>query len=148
MKKAENKPRLWLRLAILIFVRAAVLLGPLMAVMIANRARYFSAVDGALQVGFGGMVGIVFAAQLILGAFKPPGAIYMFGGMFFLSWLFPSLSHDLFLLSAIAFVCNLVDMTVMTPLCRAIRDKMFSQRTADTTAAEVKRIIEGYVGRV
>ena len=148
MSDAQNKPRLWLRMAVLVFIRIALLLGPTLAVMIANRARYFSVLDGALQIGFGGMIGIVFGVQLIVGVFKPTGAIYMFGAMFLLSWLFSALSRDLFLLSAIAFVCSIVDIMVMSPLCNAMRQRIFSQRTAETTAAEVKKIVEGYIGRV
>ena len=148
MSKAENKPHPWLQLGILLLIRATVLLGPLLAVMIANHARYFPMLDGALQIGFGGMIGVVFAVQLILGVFKPPGAIYMFGTMFLLSWVFSSLSRDLFLLSAIASVSNLADVMVMAPLCRTMRARTFSRKTAQTTATEVEKVIERYIGRV
>ena len=148
MSEKKNKPHLRLRLCVLFILRLALLIGPLCAVLIANRERYFTTATEVVQIAFGGMVCIVFVVLLLLGILKPPGKLFGFGFVFVMSWLLGSLLVDLFLLSGIAFFSVLIDVCVMEPLCRSTKGRIGRGKAAKTTATEVEEVLQKYVGRV
>ena len=148
MSEKKNKPRLRLRLFVLFLARLAVLIGPLCAVLGINRERYFTTVAEGVALAIGGGICVLFVALLVLGAIKPPGALYMFGIVFLLSYLMKPILSDLFLLSGIAFCSKLADFVVMEPLWRATRARIGMQKAAKTTAAELGEVLSQYSGRV
>ena len=52
MSEKKNKPHLRLRLCVLFILRLALLIGPLCAVLIANRERYFTTATEVVQIAF------------------------------------------------------------------------------------------------
>ena len=148
MSEKKNKPRLRLRLFVMFLLRMAVLVGPLCAVFAINRERYFATVAEGVSLAIGGGICVVFVMLLVLGVIKPPGALYMFGLVFLLSYLMKPILADLFLLSGVAFCSKLVDFVVMEPICRVTREGISIAKTAKRTASALGEVISQYSGRV
>ena len=146
--KKKNKPHLRLRFLSLLFLRFALLVGPLGGVFFVNRARYFTTVAESVGLAVGGAICIGFVALLLLGAIKPPGVLYVCGLVFLLSYLMKPILADLFLLSGVAFCSGVVDFIVMKPLCRAAHARIGIQKAAQTTAAELGEALSRLSGRV
>lgn len=148
MSQQKNKPRLRLRLFYFFLIRFHILVGPLCTVLIVNKDRYFTSVAEGVGIAVGGAICLLFVALLLLGVIKAPGALYMFGLVFLLSYLMEPILSDLFLLSGIAFCSKLVDFVVFAPLVRATKARIAIEKTAKTTAVEVESVLKAYVGRV
>ncbi len=149
MSEKKNKPHLRLRLFAMFLLRMTVLVGPLCTVFAINRERYFATVAEGVSLAIGGGICVLFVMLLVLGVIKPPGALYMFGLVFLLSYLMKPILADLFLLSGIAFCSKLVDFVVMESICRATRARIGARTVASTTVAALDEVLSRrYSGRV
>ncbi len=143
-KKRNDRLRLWL----LYLAELVMLVGPLFAVLIANRERYFTTVAETVKIGIGGGICLVFVALLIFGKLKVPGSMFLFAFIFTLSWLLGPLLKDLTLLSGVAMASKAVDLVLITPRVRVIRERITIGKTADATTKQVEEVLQKYLGRV
>lgn len=148
----EKKPKLRLRLAVLYIFELAVLVGPLLTVLILNRARYFTTVADTVKVSIGGVLCLIFLALMVFGKLHVSSGLFGTGAVFVLSWLLDAILQDLFLLSGMAFAGKVLDSIFFMPRARNLREQIRIGKTADAAATETVKQLEGvlqkYIGRV
>ena len=147
-----KKSKLRLRLAVLYIVELAVLVGPLLAVLILNRARYFTTVADTVKVSIGGALCLIFLGLMVSGKLHVSGGLFGVGAVFVLSWLLDAILQDLFLLSGMALAGKVLDAIFFMPRARHLREQIRIGKTADAAASETVKQMEGvlqkYIGRV
>lgn len=142
-KKSLKKHRLWLHL-----ISYVVLVGPVLGVLIANHARYFTTVAESVKVGTGALVGLVMVALLISGKLRVPSGLVVLLFVFSMSWLLGNLLEDLMLLSGCALVGKALDWIFIAPHLRRLQKRIDQTEQADVTAEAVAAALGKTTGRV
>jgi hypothetical protein len=141
-KKTLKKQRLWLGITSYL-----VLVGPVLGVLIANHARYFTTAVETFKVGTGALIGLVMVALLIGGKLRVPSGLVVLLFMFIMSWLLGNLLEDLMLLSGCALVGKALDWIFIAPHLHRLQKRIDRMEQADVTASAVKAALGG-TGRV
>ncbi|MBE6691096.1 MAG: hypothetical protein E7590_07450 [Ruminococcaceae bacterium] len=146
-EKKNGKKQLRRRYITLCICSYLVLVGPLLAVLCANRARYFTTVADTVKIGVGGLICLVMVALLIGGKLRVPSALIVLSFVFVMSWLLGNLLEDLMLLSGCALAGKAADWIFFVPHIRRLRERIHIERQATATADAVTAALER-TGRV
>ncbi len=145
---SEKKKRPRLRHFLLCVAELVLLIGPLLGVLIANKDRYFTTVAETVKLSIGGSICVVFMVLLIFGKLRVPGSMFFITFVFVMSWLLGPLLEDLMLLSGVAMASKAVDLVLVTPRIRALREQITIGKTANATTKQVEEVLQKYLGRV
>lgn len=125
------------------------LVSPLTAVLIANRERYVTSVQDAVQLSAGGLICAVFLLLLTFGKIKAPGPLFGTALVFVLSFLLEPVLRDLLLLSGAALTGQVADWIFFAPQLRRTQEKLRMQEQAAATADLLEGALQRqYTGRV
>ena len=139
MKK--NKKLLGLALAS--FIVSA---GPLVSVIIANRAKYFTTPSATVKIGIGALIGFFLLFLKVLGKLKIPSGVCAYGIVFVLSYLLVPLLQDITLIAGAALLGEVLDYVFIQRLIKAERTRIQNERAADVTAEKVEELFQKYIG--
>ena len=119
---------------------------PLLAVLVANRARYFSTSTDSVKLCFGGGIVAVLLFLKVIGRLKIPGDATVVGVVMLLSYLLAPVLDDLTLLCGAYLVGSLAEMIAFRRPAKRLREKMKMNAQADTTAGRVENLLKNYIG--
>lgn len=148
----KSRAKLWRSYILWGIASIAVTLGPLAAVLIVNRSRYFTAPRAGLKLTVAGVMCVLFLALLLFEKIKAPGSVFWFTFVFVLACLLDPLLKDMRLLAGMALAGKVTDWVFVTPRVRRCRELIRTDEQANAsakaTAATMEDVLKQYVGRV
>lgn len=119
---------------------------PLGVVVAMHYKEWFTTPAETVKLGIGVIIAIVFIAIKVLGKLKMPRRIVTFGIVFAMAYLLEALLADLLMLSGAAFLGELADLILFQSAIKRTREQIGAEKCADATSAQIKTILEEYVG--
>lgn len=144
----KARAKLWRSFILWGIASFTALVTPLVAVLIINRARYFTTALDAVKLTAGGLLCFLFLAVVIFGKVRAPGGLFLCAFVFVLSCLLEPILKDMKLLSGMALLGACTDWIFFAPRLRRCREKLRMDEQATTTAKAVEAVLNKQGGRV
>ena len=117
---------------------------PVASYFFANVDRYVVTVPDRVKLSVGLVCLSVIVFLKVLGKLRMPSRAVLFGFVFVMCYLLERVLADMMMFSFLALVGEVLDM-----ICQGIikheKEKKFAQKTAERTAVEVERVLNGRV---
>ena len=117
---------------------------PVASYFFANVDRYVVTVPDRVKLSVGLVCLSVIVFLKVLGKLRMPSRAVLFGFVFVMCYLLERVLADMMMFSFLALVGEVLDM-----ICQGIikheKEKKFAQKTAERTAVEIERVLNGRV---
>ena len=128
--------------------RLMILFAPYIAVLAVKRDHFFSLVNGTIVFSAAGMVCAVVLLFLIFSVSRHSETAFAIGAAFALSALFSFFLEGAALATGVAFLCKLMDKSVMIPLYEYVKEKALVEKAAQRAMEQMQEGTKSFVGRV
>lgn len=99
-------------------------IGPLLITVLLNHERYIKSTESAVRLSVGGMIAALIILLMVLGKMKIPRRIVAAAAICVMSYLLESLLQDLFLLSGMWLLGELIDFLFFRTALERLRKKL------------------------
>lgn len=99
-------------------------IGPLLITVLLNHERYIKTTGGAVRLSVGGILAALIILLMVLGKMKIPRRIVAAAAICVMSYLLESLLQDLFLLSGMWLLGELIDFLFFRTALERLRKKL------------------------
>ena len=117
---------------------------PVAIYFFANMERYFVTVPDRVRLSVGLVCLCVIVFLKVMGKLRMPSRAVLFGLVCVLCYLLERVLADLLMFSFLALVGEVLDM-ICQGIIKREKEKKFAQKTAERTAVEIERVLNGRV---
>ena len=132
------------KIPILYLLSFVLSIAPVAIYFLANKERYFVTVPDKVRLSAGLICLCVIVFLKVLGKLRMPSRAVLFGLVCVLCYLLERVLNDLLVFSFLALVGEVLDMCCQAVIRRE-KEKKFAQKTAERTAVEIERVLNGRV---
>lgn len=143
-----KKPRYRLRLALLYIASFISTVAPVGLALIYKAPEYFKTPEESVKVGLGAVVILAIVIIKLVGKLRMPRRVVLFAIVFLLCYLLEGVLKDLFLLSGLALLGEVIDFLVCQSAIKRTREAITISKTSSAVANETVAAIKNYIGRV
>lgn len=122
-------------------------IAPLVIIFALNWNKYTATPVDTVNLCLGGTICAIFVFMKAVGKLHMPKRVVLFGVMCVLSYLLQKVLDDLLIISAMAFLGEVIDCLIFQKLIRSLDEKIHITKTADATSTQVKELFETYIGK-
>lgn len=144
MKKPKYKLRLFF-LYVFSFL-ASVL--PVAVAFALKLPEYTKTVEETVKLSVGGVIIVALIIIKLIGKLKMPRRVVLFAMVFLLCYLLEGILKDLFLLSGLALLGEVIDFLIFQNAIKRTREAITISKTSSAVANETVAAIKSYIGRV